>query len=117
MLNTTVQALNKSKQDKEKNILKELTATIIIKAKEEQTVDLSGVKFEDETFTYDGETHSIYISNLPKGLEVEYEGNEATEVGTHTVKAKIYDEKGNFLKELAATLKIINKHDVELPLV
>ena len=104
-------------QDKEKNILKELTATIIIKAKEEQTVDLSGVKFEDETFTYDGETHSIYISNLPKGLEVEYEGNEATEVGTHTVKAKIYDEKGNFLKELAATLKIINKHDVELPLV
>ena len=104
-------------EDKEKNILKELTATIIIKALEEKPIDLSGVKFEDKTFTHNGEEHSIYVSTLPEGLDVKYEGNGISEIGTFTVVAKIYDVDGNLLKELTATLKIINKHDVELPLV
>ena len=47
------------------------------------------VSFEDETYAYDGEEKSIYVSNLPDGLEVEYTNNNQTEAGRYLVIAKI----------------------------
>ena len=79
--------------------------------------DLTGVSFNGIEVTYDGEEHSITVTNLPSGYVVQYEGNNVSEVGTHTVVAKIYNELNELVLELTATIKIIDKIDVELPLV
>ena len=79
--------------------------------------DLTGVSFNGIEVTYDGEEHSITVVNLPSGYVVHYEGNGVSEVGAHTVVAKIYNELNELVLELTATIKIIDKIDVELPLV
>ena len=87
--------------------------------------ELSGVIFEDATFVYSEYVkYSIYVSNVPDGFIIYYEGNEVNEIGTHSVIVKIFDLEGNLLKELTATITIVedtnmndNKNDVELPLV
>jgi hypothetical protein len=49
-------------------------------------IDMSGVVFNGITVTYDGNEHSVFVSNLPNGVTVaSYVGNARTEVGTHTV--------------------------------
>ncbi len=51
--------------------------------------DMSGVKFEDTTFVYDGKPHSIYISGtLPEGVSFKYLNNEKTEEGVYYVTAR-----------------------------
>ena len=44
-----------------------LTATLIIKAK---TFDVSGMKFDSITVSYDGEEHSIEVVGVPEGVTV-----------------------------------------------
>jgi len=52
------------------------------------TIDMSGVEFNDATFTYDGEAKSVEITGeLPENVEVSYVGNGQTEVGDHPVTA------------------------------
>ena len=46
-----------------------------------------------------------------------YEGNGVTEKGVYTVTAKLYDSNGTLLKELTAIINVVEKYDVELPLV
>ena len=46
-----------------------------------------------------------------------YVGNGVKEVGTHTVVAKLYDGDNILLKELTATITVINAKDADLPLV
>ena len=92
---------------------------------ENEIPELSGVTFEDATFVYsEYVTYSIYVSNSPDGFLIVYVGNEVKEVGTYNVTAKIFDLEGNLMKELTATITIVedanandNKNDVELPLV
>ena len=80
-------------------------------------VDFSNVKFESITVTYNGLTHSIYVTNIPEGVSVAYSGNNVSDVGTHTVTAKIFDKDNNLVHELTATILIVETTDVELPLV
>lgn len=52
--------------------------------------ELTGITFEDQTVTYDGEEKSIFITgDLPAGVTVTYTGNEQTEVGDYEVTAHI----------------------------
>ena len=78
---------------------------------EVEGVDFSNVKFESITVTYDGLTHSIYVTNLPEGVSVAYYGNNVSEVGTHTVTAKFYKDNV-IIHEMTATITIENK-DIE----
>lgn len=56
-------------------------------------IDISGVKFEDEEFEYDGESHKIECENLPEGVIVTYLMNEQTEPGEYNAVAILYDEE------------------------
>ncbi len=44
---------------------------------------LSGVKFESKTFTYDGKQHSITATGIPNGVTASYVDNTRTEVGSN----------------------------------
>ena len=79
---------------------KTLYATITI-----NPANFTGISFADSTITYDGESHSIYCSNVPSFASVEYQNNGQTAVGTYQVKAIISAPNYNTL-ELTATLKI-----------
>lgn len=56
----------------------------------QKDVDLSGVKFENKEFTYDGSEKNVSAENLPSGVSVEYVGNGKVDVGEYTVTAKFY---------------------------
>ena len=74
-------------------------------------IDMSGVVFEDKTYTYDGNVHNIYISGaIPSGVIVSYTGNSKVNVGTYEVTAsfkvvngytKIPDMKAKMIIEKA----------------
>ena len=73
------------------------------------TYAMSGVKFEDKTFTYDGELHSIVVEGqLPDGVEVSYESNERRKSGTSIAKAKFTGDEKNYnaIDDMTATLKV-----------
>ena len=67
---------------------------------------LNAIVFESKTFTYDGVGHSLYVMNLPIGLNVEYFGNDQREVGEYRVIAMIEDQNGNLILTLGADLII-----------
>ena len=53
------------------------------------TYDMSEVKFENKTYTYDGTEKSVVITgNLPIGVEVSYENNTGIVVGEYKAIAK-----------------------------
>ena len=70
-------------------------------------VDLSKIKLENVTFEYDGNQHSIEVSNLPSGYTVSYIGNDVATIGTHTVMAFISNEKNEIVLTLTATITIV----------
>ena len=47
------------------------------------------IEFNDQEFIYDGNNHSIYVTNVPSFATVTYQGNEQKEIGTYTVVATI----------------------------
>ncbi len=73
-------------------------------------------QFNDASFDYDGEEHSItcaqtyfYIDDLYVDCTVTYENNVATEIGTYNAKATVTSYGGNFVFDnpvLTATLTI-----------
>ena len=79
--------------------------------------DFSAFSFESIEISYDGNEHSIYATNIPSGLVVEYEGNGVSEIGNHTVIVKLYTDSGEFIKEFSASINIVEQIDVELPFV
>lgn len=76
-----------------------------------QKAELGEIKFENGTFEYDEQEHSIQISGLvPTGETVVYSGGEngkngARSVGTYTIVAKVGGKNYN-QRTLTATLKI-----------
>ena len=71
--------------------------------------DMSDIKFEDKTVTYDGTLHSLEITGtLPTGVTVTYEGNERTDVGTYEVTAHFKGDGLNYnpIPDMTATLTI-----------
>ena len=51
---------------------------------------ITGITFDDQTFTYDGNKHSIAVSGeLPDGVSVSYTNNGKVDSGTYQVTAKL----------------------------
>ena len=49
--------------------------------------DMTGVVFNDLIVTYDKNSHSIFATNLPEGVTVEYTNNNKTEPGVYEIVA------------------------------
>lgn len=82
---------------------------------EKPSYDMSGISFEDASYTYDGEAHSLAISGtLPEGVTVEYIGNGKTDAGTYTVTAD-FTGSAEFqtIEDMSATL-LINKSTYDI---
>lgn len=74
---------------------------------EDEPIDVSGITFEDRTFTYDGGEKTVEISGkLPEGVTVKYVDNKKTAAGVYTATARLYDADGNELKVMTATLTV-----------
>lgn len=50
---------------------------------------LNALKFEDLTINYDGKEHSIFVQDVPEGVQVTYVNNAKVKPGKYTVVAKI----------------------------
>jgi gliding motility-associated-like protein len=62
-----------------------LTATLVI-----TPATVTGITFDDDSFVYDGTTHSLAITGtLPAGTSVAYTNNSRADVGSQTVTATI----------------------------
>ena len=76
-------------------VTREATLTI-----QKATFDLSVVRFEDGTFTYDGRYHSLSVSSeqpLPDWITVSYSSNNSKkDVGALTVSAELSHENPNY---------------------
>lgn len=74
------------------------------------TYNMTGVKFEDASYTYDGNEKTLTISGtLPAGVAVAYENNKLTNAGSVTAKAKFtIADSNNYcaIKDMTATLTI-----------
>ena len=75
-------------------------------------IDFSKTVFENATHKFDNETHSIYVQNVPNNVLVQYDGNNQSNVGTHTVTAIFKDPKGNVLFSLNANIEIADIFNV-----
>jgi len=52
------------------------------------TIDMRGISFSNQTFTYTGQARSIFITGeLPMGVTVSYSNNGRTQVGRHEIVA------------------------------
>ena len=74
------------------------------------TYNMTGVKFEDDSYTYDGSEKTLTISGtLPTGVTVAYENNKLTNAGSVTAKAKFtIADSNNYcaIDDMTATLTI-----------
>ena len=74
------------------------------------TYNMTGVKFEDASYTYDGNEKTLTISGtLPTGVTVAYENNKLTNAGSVTATAKFtIADSNNYcaIKDMTATLTI-----------
>ena len=85
-------------------------------------VDMSGVVFANASFTYDGQTHSIVVSNLPAtitAVSYAYNGESATgavNAGTYTITATFTpDGDHRAPADMTATLTIGQRELVVTP--
>ena len=74
------------------------------------TYNMTDVKFEDASYTYDGSEKTLTISGtLPTGVTVAYENNKLTNAGSVTAKAKFtIADSNNYcaIDDMTATLTI-----------
>ena len=74
------------------------------------TYNMTGVKFEDASYTYDGSEKTLTISGtLPTGVTVAYENNKLTNAGSVTATAKFtIADSNNYcaIDDMTATLTI-----------
>ncbi len=69
-------------------------------------IDITGVTFDDVSYTADGSEKSILVKGtISQGVSVVYTNNKATNVGTYNATAMLSGNGYNTL-ELTATLKI-----------
>ena len=87
------------------NSISDMTATLTIS---KAIYDMSAVKFENTSYTYDGTEKTILISgNLPEGVTVVYENNKLTNAGEIIATAKFSgDENHETIPSMNATLTI-----------
>ena len=86
--------------------IKELSATLTVVKGE---YDMSNIKFEDKTVTYDGTLHSLEITGtLPEGVTVTYVNNRKAFAGTYEVTAHFKGDGLNYnpIPDMTAILTI-----------
>ena len=75
------------------------------------TINMGGVVFAGKTITYDGNEHSLVVTNLPTGVSIEsYTNNNKTAIGVYTVTVNfaVADEANFYVPvPMTATLTII----------
>ncbi len=79
---------------------------------EKAQYDMSQVRFEWNSLTYDGNTHALAIEGtLPQGVTVTYKNNNQTNAGVYTVTAKFVGSNPNYEHpaDMTATLTIEKK--------
>lgn len=83
-----------------------------VQLKELSVEDLTDVIFDDETLEYNGKSHDIKATNLPKWVTVEYVNNTKVNPQTAVVTAKVTAKSGSGYVgtvKLTATLTITKK--------
>lgn len=86
--------------------IKELSATLTVVKGE---YDMSNIKFEDKTVTYDGTLHSLEVTGtLPEGVTVTYINNHKAFAGTYEVTAHFKGDGLNYnpIPDMTAILTI-----------
>lgn len=82
-----------------------LSATLSV-----EKATLTGITFEDQTFTVDGTEKEIRITGtLPQGAQVQYENNKGAVQGTYNAVAMISGGKNYKDMTLTATMKLCPK--------
>ncbi|MCI2069023.1 MAG: MBG domain-containing protein [Bacilli bacterium] len=79
------------------------------------TYDMSGVSFDDATYTYDGTEKTLVITGtLPSGVTVSYTSNKMINAGTLTVTASFEGDSSNYnaIDSMTAVLTI-NKKSID----
>jgi len=80
-------------------------------------IDLNDVIFENKSYVYDGEEHSLAAYNLPSGVTVTYStNNKLTEVGEEKVTASFYKDEelvGTRVRTLKVAYLVTNKEVYE----
>lgn len=73
----------------------------------------SNIVFENSAVDYDGEPHSIYVTNAPDFAKVTYSNNGKTDVGSYSVTATISADNYNTLTKTATlTIKKVDMSGV-----
>ena len=88
------------------NAIADMTATLTIN---KATYNMSGISFENATYTYDGNEKTLAISGtLPSGVTVTYTTNTLTNAGSIEVTATFAGDTVNYnaIADMTATLTI-----------
>ena len=83
------------------------TSFVLVSCTEKITEEtLQNLKFEDVTFEYDGELHSIFVENTyeEQGVTIKYKNNKKSIPGEYVVKATITFEELKVEKEAKMTI-------------
>ena len=64
-----------------------LDSEYIVFTIDKKTIVMGDITFNNGTFTYNGQEHSIFATGYPSGCEVKYVGNAKIDAGTYTVTA------------------------------
>ena len=75
-------------------------------------IDFSKTTFENTVHNFDNETYSIYAQNVPNNVLVQYDGNNQSDIGIHTVTAIFKDARGSVLFSLSANIEITDVFNV-----
>ena len=81
-------------------------------------IDVSDVCWGySEPFVYDGSEHSIYLMNVPEGVDVEYSGNTHVEAGKYAAEAVLLPNDSNNYEvpEIIGCTWSIGKADIRMP--
>ena len=81
-------------------------------------IDISDVLWDySDPFVYDGGEHSIYLANVPEGVDVEYSGNTHVEAGKYAADAVLIPNDANNYEvpEINGCTWSIGKADLKLP--
>ena len=75
------------------------------------TYDMSKVKFENQTVTYNGKNQSLKATGLPTGVKVTYTNNSKKKIGEYKVTAKFTGDTTNYnaIPNKTAKLTIVPK--------
>lgn len=89
--------------------------TVLPSYQDSGTIDLSGVRFEDASVSYDGNKHELTVStDLPSGVNVRYLNNTRTEVGKVEAVAIFTDASGVELERRYAVLTVTESNFKQL---